>query len=261
MITVRDIYNEIDRLIPFSSKESWDNCGMLAGDLSGKVTKIITALDITKEVIREAEEKGAELIISHHPVIFSPLKAVNADTPVGMLLSKGISAICTHTPFDMSPLGMNKGLYDLLSGPLGLMPCPVPLDDMGEGRAVGMIYELEEPLSTREAAQRAKEALGCTCVRFSGDSTIKRIAISSGSGNGFVSLAAAKGADALLSGDLKHDSFVDSQSIDGISLIDCGHFHTERIFCTLMKNILSEAFPTLDISEARSCTDPVQYII
>ena len=85
MTTVADIYSAINELIPFDTKESWDNCGMLAGDPDKGVTKIITALDITNDVIEEAKASGAELIVSHHPVIFSPLKSVTASSPVGIL--------------------------------------------------------------------------------------------------------------------------------------------------------------------------------
>lgn len=260
MTTVADIYSAINELIPFDTKESWDNCGMLAGDPDKGVTKIITALDITNDVIKEAKASGAELIVSHHPVIFSPLKSVTASSPVGRLLSGGVSAICTHTPFDMSPLGMNKGLYDILSAPLGLSESSEPLDDMGNGLSIGRIYELKAPLTSEEVAERAKKALGCTCVRFTKGHIIKRIAVSSGAGNSFIHLAAQKGADALLSGDFKHDGFIDAVNMD-FTVIDCGHFHTERIFCGLMKNILSKRFPEIDIIEAKSCVDPANYCL
>lgn len=259
MIKVRDIYNEIDRLIPFSTAEKWDNCGLLAGSFEGKVTKVLTALDITCEVIKEAEELGAELIVSHHPIIFTPLRSVLTDTPTGMLLASGISAICTHTPFDMADVGMNKGLYDILKVPLGLSEGSEPLEDMGEGRSIGRIYELSEELSAEETAKRLKAALGCECVRLAGNGNIRRIAISSGAGNSFAVLAQNKGADALVSGDFKHDVLTDAVN-SGFILIDCGHFYTERIFCGLMKDILSRAFPETEIRAAESCTDPVKYI-
>ncbi len=260
MITVRDIYNEIDRLVPFDTKESWDNCGLLAGDPDMGVTRVITALDITKDVINEAFSKNAELIVSHHPIIFSPLKSVSAASPVGMLLSRDISAICTHTPFDMAECGMNKGLYDILAKPLGLKEQSEPLEDMGEGRSIGRIYDLEMPLTAEEAAKRAKEALGCGCVRLCGDKLIKRLAISSGSGNSMTGLALKKGADGIISGDFKHDVFIDYGLNDGLVLIDCGHFNTEKIFCKIMKDILTDAFEELEVIEAESCINPVRYI-
>ena len=261
MTTVRDIYNFIDRVIPFATQEGWDNSGFLAGDPNMAVHKIITALDITNKVIDEAFSENAELIISHHPVIFTPLKAVMSDSPVGRMISREISAICTHTPFDMSPLGMNKGLYELLNKHLGLSEGSVPLEETGEGLSVGRIYELNAPLSPEEAAKRAKAALGCSAVRFSdGGREIRRIAVSSGSGGSFVKLAQKKGADALISGDFKHDAFIDSAN-EGFTIIDCGHFHTERIFCGIMKELLSKEFPDIKVTEAKSCTDPAGYII
>ena len=261
MTTVRDIYDFLDSKIPFCTQESWDNSGLLAGDPDMSVHRIITALDITNKVIDEAFSENAELIVSHHPVIFTPLKAVMSDSPVGRMISRDISAICTHTPFDMSPLGMNKGLYDLLAAPLGLSESFIPLEETGEGLSVGRIYELDAPLSPEEAAKRAKTALGCSAVRFSdGGKKIRKIAVSSGSGRGCVMLAQKKGADALLSGDFKHDAFIDSAN-DGFTVIDCGHFHTERIFCGIMKKLLSEAFPHITVTEAKSCTDPAGYIL
>ena len=261
MTTVRDIYNFIDSVIPFSTQESWDNSGFLAGDPDMGVHRIITALDITNKVIDEAFYENAELIVSHHPIIFTPLKSVMANSPVGRMINAEISAICTHTPFDMSPLGMNKGLYDLLSEPLGFSEDYTPLEETGDGLSVGRIYELKAPMSAEEAAKRAKSALGCSAVRFSdGGREISKIAVSSGSGGSFVVLAQKKGADALISGDFKHDAFIDSGN-EGFTIIDCGHFHTERIFCGIMKKLLSEAFPEIQVTEAKSCTDPAKYIL
>ena len=261
MITVKDIYNEIDKRAAFDSAESWDNCGILAGDPEAKVTKVITALDITKEVVEEATQKGAELIVSHHPVIFHPLHTVLQDTVTGMLLQKGISAICTHTPFDMSPSGMAKGLLDILEEPLGLIrSSEEPLKITGENLSIGKLYRLREPLSPETCAGRLKEALGCKYVRFSrGGKSLSKIALCSGSGGSEISLAMEKGADALISGDFKHDQFIDALN-SGFVLFDCGHFHTERIFAKLMCEALSEAFPMLEVTAAESCTDPVEYV-
>lgn len=267
MITVKDIYDEIDRRIHFAAAEEWDNCGILAGDPTAAVTGIITALDITREVIREAEEKGAQLIISHHPIIFRPIRSVLTSTPTGMLLQKGLSAICCHTPFDMSPEGMAKGLFDLLETPLGLIhSSEEPLEKRAcsacpeENLSIGKIYRMREPLSAACCAERLKEALGCRFVRFSrGGGDISKIAVCSGAGGSVISEAAARGADGLVSGDFKHDEFIDAPGKE-LVLFDCGHFHTERIFGQLMADMLSEAFPNLEICAAESCADPAEYV-
>ncbi len=260
MITVRDVYNAIDSLVPFSSAEEWDNCGILAGNPDGRVTKILTALDITVQTAQEAARRGAELVVSHHPVIFHPLKAVYSDSPVGILLSNGISAICTHTPFDMAECGMNKGLYDILKKPLGLKN-PMPLEETGENSSIGMICDLEEPMLPVSTARILKEALGCGVVRYTDTQRrIGRTAICSGSGGSYWRLAQAKGADSLISGDFKHDVLIDAVN-GNFTLFDCGHFHTERIFCGMMKKILSGKFTDIEVIEASSCVNPVDYIV
>ena len=156
---VIDIYRMINRDVPFASAEKWDNCGMLVGDMNAPADTILTALDITVPVVEEAKRTGATLIVSHHPVIFTPLKAVYADSPVGLMLRYGISAICTHTPFDMAPCGMNKGLYELLRTPLGLSPIEYsqPLEYLGGEMCIGRIYDLKEPLSPAECAKGLKK--------------------------------------------------------------------------------------------------------
>lgn len=261
MITVRDIYKAIDKNAAFSTAEKWDNCGILAGDPEGSVTKIVTALDITKKVILEAHDIGAELIVSHHPVIFTPRRAVLADSPEGMLLRMGISAICVHTPFDMAICGMNKALFDILGEPLGLSENSSPLEDCGNGLAVGKVYDMKMPLSPADCGRRLKNALGCTVVRYAdGGGDIKRIAICSGSGGSMLSDAQSLGADALVTGDVKHDVLVDAHNI-GMSVFDCGHYHTERVFADVMKGMLHEAFPELDVRAAQNNTDPAGYIL
>lgn len=261
MITVRDIYNAIDRHAPFASAESWDNCGILAGDEGRPVTRAVTTLDITGDVIKEAERLGAEVIISHHPVIFHPLRQVMSASPVGMLLSKGISAVCVHTPFDMCPEGMPLGLFRLLEKPLGLIASSEELLEEQGGLGIGRVYLMERGMSPLDIAAAAKSALGCHAVRFTEPEEcreISRIAVSSGAGGSLVMSALSKGAQGFISGDLRHDAFVDSYA-DGIALFDCGHFHTERIFCGLMRDMLSEELPGLTVISAESCTDPVRY--
>lgn len=256
MLTVTDIYNEIDSSVPFSAAESWDNSGILAGCPDGQVTRIITCLDITEGVIAEAAKAGAQLIVSHHPVIFHPLKSVYTDSPVGMLLRSGISAICVHTPFDMAPCGMNMGLYELLSRPLGLVPDSAErLEDMGNGLAIGRIYHLSASLTPAECAGRLKDALGCPSVRYTcGKERIDRIAVCSGAGGSLAELARKKGADAIVTGDLKHDTFIWAENYR-FCLFDCGHYYTEKIFAPMMRRMLSRAFPSLVITESEAEKD------
>ena len=114
MTTVQEIYETIDAFAPFASQESWDNSGLLAGAGTQPAEKILTTLDISQGVIAEAAAQGVQLIVSHHPVIFSPLKALPVQHPVYQLAAHQIAAICVHTPLDMAPEGLNAYAHTLL---------------------------------------------------------------------------------------------------------------------------------------------------
>ena len=141
---VSEIYFVIDRYAPFSSQESWDNSGLICGDKNSEVTKVLTALDITREVIEEDHDIGAELIIAHHPIIFHPMKMIDtsedAENPAYLLIKYGIAAICSHTPTDMAETGMNDRLFRLLGETLGLEADHTPLEDCGNGLMIGRVY-------------------------------------------------------------------------------------------------------------------------
>ena len=120
MTTVQEIYETIDAFAPFASQESWDNSGLLAGAGTQPAEKILTTLDISQGVIAEAAAQGVQLIVSHHPVIFSPLKALPVQHPVYQLAAHQIAAICVHTPLDMAPEGLNAYAHTLLRERLSL---------------------------------------------------------------------------------------------------------------------------------------------
>lgn len=222
-MTVGEIYNYIDSFAPFCAQESWDNSGILVGDYSKEVKSIMLCLDITKEIAYEAVNKNVSLVISHHPVIFSPLKALSPDNPAVILSSGGVSAICMHTSFDFANGGLNDFLAEKLN--IGKVLDGSIEDETGLGR----IIELDTEISSRELAEKVKETLLCKAVRLNlAEKQIKRVGIISGSGAGYYPLAMKKGCDALITGDVKHDKFIDAQN-DGFSIIDSGHYYTENI--------------------------------
>ena len=260
---VSEIYSVIDRFAPFSSQESWDNSGLICGSRDAEVTKVLTALDITREVIEEAHSVGAELIIAHHPIIFHPLKMIDtsedAENPSYLLIKYGIAAICSHTPTDMAQTGMNDRLFRLLSDTLGLESGYSPLEDCGSGLMIGRVYKLKRELSPEDMSARLRPALGCKVLRYhNGGKPINTVAISSGSGNSFIITTQERGADALISGDINHASFISAQNMH-LSVFDCGHFYTERIFCEIVADWLADA--PIEVVKANTCTDPVSYVI
>ena len=120
MTTVSDIFEFLNGMMPFSLQEKWDNSGLLIGSGDREVSCVMTCLDITAAAAEEAAEKGAQLVVSHHPVIFDPLKSICTDSPVYRLIRNGISAVCSHTSADATDCGTNGIVYDLLKAPLSL---------------------------------------------------------------------------------------------------------------------------------------------
>lgn len=230
MATVREIFNFIDEIAPFSSAEEWDNPGLLVGDENRIVNKILFALDITGDVIEQAVSSHADLIITHHPVIFKPIFNVTADSLVYKLIRNNISIICAHTNYDKAQDGVN----DILCRAVGL--------DSFE-RCDGMclnIGELKNMLLLQDFICNIKSILGGTVRYNNGTYFVKKIAVCSGAGSDYLKTAAVMGCDVLLTGDGSHHNFLDAQEY-GLALVCAGHFETETIAVEpLMKKIQKE---------------------
>ncbi len=254
-MTVGEVYDYLDSIAPFSLQQSYDNSGICAGSRDIAVTKVLTALDITHDVVDEAERLGCELVLSHHPVIFRPIRVASLEDPAVRLAAAGKAAICAHTSFDSAEGGMN----DLLAKKLGLTVKEVLCYD--EGKPMGYICGTEKPLTDRELAALCKEKLGCTVVRFTpGEGDISLVGICSGSGGSLLGSAKAKGCGALITGDCKHSDFVTARNRK-FCLIDAGHFHTENIFHEDLAARLKERFPDLEVIRSEAFTDPAEYIV
>ena len=140
MLTVKEVYEAVNGFAPFASQESWDNSGLLVGSMTQPADRILTTLDISEEVIAQAVQQQVQLIVAHHPVIFSPLKALPQNSPVYQLAAHGIAAICVHTPLDMSPVGLNAYAHGLLAEPLALENAQSVLEpSWTDGRGFGWI--------------------------------------------------------------------------------------------------------------------------
>lgn len=248
MVTVNDIYGYIDETAPYSLQESYDNSGLNAGNGASTVSRAVIALDVTKEVAEECARLGAELIITHHPIIFKPLKYVDSSTPLGILLAGGVSAISAHTNFDSAVMN------DILCEKLGLEP----RGELGEG--MGKVCSLKEPLFAKELGEKIKSSLNCGVVRFSDNGKkLSEIAVCSGSGGSLLEDVVSAGCDGFITGDVKHDVFIDAHN-RGICIFDAGHFHTENIFCEFIKEKLSARFGEVEFSVAKANGDILSYI-
>ena len=235
MTTVKELFSFIDSLAPFDAQEPWDNSGFLVGDENRVVTKAALALDITPDAVKQAESAGAQLIISHHPVIFHPLRSVYEGSAVHELIKRGISAICAHTCFDSAAGGVN----DVLASLIGLKNVrALPL----EGTAVPMVRigELENEFSADEFAALVKAAVGGRPALAAGKDRIRSVAVCGGAGDSLIEEIAGK-ADAFLTGELKHHNYLFALE-NGLTAVAAGHFETEYPAVASLAEILKQRF-------------------
>ena len=263
MTTVADILNFIEGIAPPYMKMDWDNCGLLCGRKDKEVQKILVALDPFRNVIREAIDLGADLIVTHHPLIFSaPLMAVNEDTETGRcvleLMEHGIAAINAHTNLDQAPGGIN----DVLAQTLGLSGIEVLSPDGTDtvGRPYGLLragFVEEQPLEQFLAV--VKENLRCDGLRYcDGGRPVRRVAVGGGSCGGAFAEAAAHGCDTLVTADVKYNQFRSAYEV-GINLIDAGHFHTENPTMPVLAEKLRSAFPEVEVLFSENHRDCMRF--
>lgn len=238
MTCVRDIFEELCRMAPLELQMDFDNAGFQIGHADREVHRVLLALDATDEVAEEAKECGAELIVTHHPLIFSPLKAVSdrdlVSRRVLFLAENEIALICMHTNLDIAEGGVNDVLIRLLGAePEG------DLDPDGCGR----IGQLTEALPMDAFLARCKERLGVPAVRYClGKEPVYRIAVMGGAGAGSLEDAVRLGCDTYVTADIKYHQFQRAAEL-GLNLIDADHFYTENPVIPSLASGLSERFP------------------
>lgn len=232
MATVRDFYSFLNGIAPFETQEEWDNSGMLVGDMNAEVTRAITVLDITPEAVQEAAKLGANLIISHHPVIFRAMKSFTRGSVPFELAANGINALCCHTPLDIATGGTNDTLAELIGIDVSVGENPIlRFGEIPEATASELANHIADTLHTR--------------VRFAdGKRPIKKIAICTGSGCSLIGEAVE--IDAFITGDAGHHDFLDAVQA-GITLIAAGHFETENPAMPALQKKLAEQFKETEI--------------
>lgn len=225
-IMVEDIAKYIEQIAPKYLMEDWDNSGFLVGNKNEKVSGIIVALDITQDVIKQAKKAGANMIVSHHPVIFNPIKEITNENNsiIYELITNGINAYCAHTTLDNAQGGVN----DYLANKLELKDTLV-LEEYKEGQGTGRIGLLKRNMDAQELAAFVKQRLEAEYIRYAdAGNTIKKVAVVGGSGASFIDKAIDCGADALITGDIKHHDVLYCLE-KGLTIIDATHFATEQI--------------------------------
>ena len=251
MATVKAVYDYLDSLAPFYLQASFDNGGFLVGRGEQTVTKILIALDITEEVISEAAELGAELIVSHHPIIFHPAKDITDHSPTGRklldLIEHRIAAICVHTNLDAVAGGVN----DILAQHLGLTEIELlhqdGVDPCGAPYGIGRVGILSGDMGAAQFADFVKKALGAGGVRYvDGGRPICRVAVGGGSCSSMMGEVLAMGCDTFVTSDVKYDGFLDAKA-QGLTLVDAGHFPTENLVCPELADWMKKGFPEVEV--------------
>ncbi len=246
MPTLKAVLGVLEEIVPSRAAESWDNPGLQVGYLSQEVVKIFISLDPTLKALRKAVKRNAQVLLTHHPLIFKPISSLNRDRyPGGIIfeaIEKGVSIVAAHTNLDSARGGINDGLADLFG--LQEVGGLEEKSDLNEG-GLGRIGDLPEPVKLGKVTERVKAILGAERIRVVGrkNRRIKRIAVVGGAGGGMVALASKKGAQLLVTGEVRHHEALEAEAL-GMTLIEAGHFQTEnpalKPFANHLRNRFSE---------------------
>ena len=245
-----EIIDRIELDYPGSYALEWDNPGLLCGSRKKQVKKLLIALDATDEAVDLASKEGCDLILTHHPMIFSAIKSVNDESFIGRrlikLIKNDISLYAMHTNFDVAPEGMGM----IVAKQLGLKElCPMEVTGEKEGRPIGVGFfaRLDSPLSAEELSRRIKESFGIgQVIYYDAHRPIESIAVCPGSGRGMLPFARELSADAFITGDMGHHDGIDAVA-QGISLIDAGHFGLEHVFVPYMEGLIKDWFEGIEV--------------
>ena len=255
---VKDVIKVIEDFAPLSLQEGWDNSGLCIGSAEAAVTSVLFGLDCTPELVDEAIDCGADMIVTHHPLIFSGLKKISPEDQVGEAVIKairsGISIYAAHTSADK----VIAGVSGAMAARLGLLNVTI-LDEDGEGTGLGVVGDLPEPLSAEEAVRLVKERFALRALRTSRpvEGKISRVAMCGGSGGSLIKAAMKSGAQLYLSGDISYHNFFTK---DGFMIMDIGHYESEIEIVDILFSLIKKNFPTFAVRITQNIySNPIFY--
>lgn len=263
MVTVGQIYNVLNELAPVQYQMDFDNSGFLIGDRSREVQTVLAALDITDDVIKEAVSLHADLIVSHHPLLFHPLRNVRADDLTGRkvlaLAKHEIAAICMHTNLDIADGGVNDALMKVLNAETTGLLDPAGTDERGQALGCGRIGAISEPMPLEAFLKDLTERLHVSGLRYcDGGKQVHRLAVCGGSGGNMLELAYDAGCDTFVTADVKYDRFLAAKEL-GVNLIDADHFCTENVVIPVLTEAIRNAFPSVNVQISRALQQTTQF--
>ncbi len=244
----KEIIELVEQEFPLKYAESWDNTGFQVGNREKEIHHIFVAMDVTDENIDEAIRLGADMLITHHPMIFAPLSSITADTINGRrvlkMIENGICYMSTHTNYDSCRMA------DLAADQLEMTDCEV-LEEVADGIGIGKVGKLSKEMTLRECALFVKEKFHIPSVRFfgNGEQKVRIAAVCPGSGKSLIKECHAKGVEVYITGDIDHHTGIDQ--VDGkLPIIDAGHYGVEHIYIEDMYRFLTKKCPDIKVSKA-----------
>ena len=255
---VKDVMAVIEEFAPLALQEKWDNSGLCIGSPEDKVSSVLLGLDCTPELVDEAIACGADMIVTHHPLIFSGLKKISAEDLVGEAVVKairaGISVYAAHTSADK----VIAGVSGAMAARLGLKDVRI-LDEDGEGTGLGVVGNLPEPMTAQDALELVKERFALKVVKSSKPvgCKIERVAMCGGSGGSLIGAARAAGAQLYISGDISYHNFF---TPEGFMIMDIGHYESEIEIVDILFSLIKKNFPTFAVRITQNInSNPIYY--
>jgi len=257
--TIREIIAALERFAPLPLQDDYDNSGLQVGTTESEVSGALLCLDVTRQVVDEAIRNGCNLIVSHHPLLFRPLRKLTDDNIGSIVMDAvraGITIYASHTNLDNASKGVNMRIAQVL----GLTDVK-PLDIRPDGNGAGIIGLFKEPVTEEELLEQIKQKFGVTCIRHNGSlgRRISRMAVCGGSGAFLADKAVQEGADAFMTGEIGYHRFFGYDGL--IKLIETGHFESEQFTVDLIADILKDEFPALKVVKTAIKTNPINYYI
>ena len=263
MATIADILNFIETIAPAYMKEDWDRVGLNCGHVNKEVKTVLVALDPFESVRQEAKSIGADLLLTHHALMWDP-GFVTDQTEQGknalFLIENNIACINAHTNLDCAPGGVN----DILAKQLGLSNVQVinPKGTDQQGREYGLLRQgdvAKQPFE--EFLKTVKNSLGCHGLKYtSSGKAVSKVAVGGGACASELKAVANAGCDTFVTSDVKYNQFWDAKNL-GINLIDAGHFHTENPVCAYLAEQLQSAFPEISVKLSATHTDCAKFFL
>lgn len=263
-VTLSDLTRYLESIAPLHLQESYDNAGLLTGHPAMVVTGVMTALDMLEPVIDEAIEKGCNVVVAHHPIIFKGLKRLTGEHYVERVVIKairaGIALYAIHTNLDSI---LDHGVNERIGQRLGLTNLCIldPRPDTEDGRPVGIgvLGELPEPISFEAFIRLLKSKMGCAMVRHTrwDERLIQKVAVCGGSGSFLLPRALAMQADAFVTADYKYHEFFEAD--DRILIADIGHYESEQFTINLLDELIRNKFSNFASHSTTVIKNPVKY--